>query len=58
MDLSISFRHVTPDESLKRYVEEKLARLQKYVPQKYLKLILGVIITFLAGSYIIQFFNR
>lgn len=34
------------------------ARLQKYVPQKYLKLILGVIITFLAGSYIIQFFNR
>ncbi len=31
MDLSISFRHVTPDESLKRYVEEKLARLQKYV---------------------------
>ncbi len=31
MDLSISFRHVTPDETLKRYVEEKLARLQKYV---------------------------
>jgi putative sigma-54 modulation protein len=31
MDLSISFRHVTPDEALKRYVEEKLVRLQKYV---------------------------
>ncbi len=31
MDLSISFRHVTPDETLKRYVEEKLVRLQKYV---------------------------
>jgi uncharacterized protein len=34
------------------------ARLQKYIPQKYLKLILGVIITFLAGSYILQYFNR
>ncbi|NLI83764.1 MAG: sulfite exporter TauE/SafE family protein [Deltaproteobacteria bacterium] len=34
------------------------ARLQKYVPQKYLKLILGLIITFLAGNYIVQFFNR
>ena len=33
------------------------ARLQKYIPQKYLKLILGVIITFLAGSYILQYFN-
>jgi putative sigma-54 modulation protein len=31
MDISISFRHVTPDEALKRYVEEKLVRLQKYV---------------------------
>jgi len=31
MDISISFRHVTPDEKLKRYVEEKLVRLQKYV---------------------------
>ncbi len=31
------------------------ARLQKYVPQKYLKLILGLIITFLAGSYILQY---
>jgi uncharacterized membrane protein YfcA len=34
------------------------ARLQKYVPQKYLKLILGLIITFLAGSYIFQFFMK
>lgn len=34
------------------------ARLQKYIPQKYLKLILGIIITFLAGSYIVQYFNR
>jgi putative sigma-54 modulation protein len=31
MDISISFRHVMPDEALKRYVEEKLQRLQKYV---------------------------
>lgn len=34
------------------------ARLQKFIPQKYLKLILGLIITFLAGSYILQFFTR
>jgi uncharacterized protein len=34
------------------------ARLQKYIPQKYLKLILGIIITFLAGSYILQFFMK
>jgi uncharacterized membrane protein YfcA len=34
------------------------ARLQKFIPQKYLKLILGVIITFLAGSYILQYFIR
>ena len=33
------------------------ARLQKYIPQKYLKLILGLIITFLAVSYIFQFFT-
>ena len=31
MDISISFRHVTPDDTLKQYVEDKLARLQKYV---------------------------
>jgi len=31
MDISISFRHVTPDDTLKRYVEEKLVRLQRYV---------------------------
>ena len=31
MDISISFRHVTPDDTLKQYVEEKLVRLQKYV---------------------------
>jgi len=34
------------------------ARLQKFIPQKYLKLILGLIITFLAGSYILQYFMR
>jgi hypothetical protein len=32
------------------------ARCQKFMPQKTLKLILGVIITFLAGSYILQYF--
>ncbi len=31
MDITISFRHLTPDESLKKYVEEKMGRLQKYV---------------------------
>lgn len=31
MDITISFRHITPDENLKKYVEEKLSRLQKYV---------------------------
>lgn len=34
------------------------ARLQKFVPQKYLKLILGLLITFLAGSYILQYFMK
>jgi uncharacterized protein len=34
------------------------ARLQKFIPQKYLKLVLGLIITFLAGSYILQYFMR
>jgi putative sigma-54 modulation protein len=31
MDITISFRHIAPDENLKKYVEEKLSRLQKYV---------------------------
>ncbi len=31
MDITISFRHIEPDDSLKKYVEEKLSRLQKYV---------------------------
>jgi len=31
MDITISFRHLASDESLKKYVEEKLSRLQKYV---------------------------
>jgi putative sigma-54 modulation protein len=31
MDIIISFRHIAPDEGLKKYVEEKLSRLQKYV---------------------------
>ena len=33
------------------------ARLQKYVPQKFIKLMLGLIITFLAVRYILQFFG-
>ncbi len=33
------------------------ARLQKYVPQKFIKLMLGLIITFMAGRYIFQFFR-
>ncbi|MGQ9653603.1 MAG: sulfite exporter TauE/SafE family protein [Thermodesulfobacteriota bacterium] len=33
------------------------ARLQKFVPQRFIKLILGVIITFLAGGYIVQYFR-
>jgi len=32
------------------------ARLQKFVPQKFIKAMLGVIIVFLAGQYILQFF--
>ncbi len=31
MDITISFRHLASDEGLKKYVEEKLSRLQKYV---------------------------
>jgi uncharacterized membrane protein YfcA len=34
------------------------ARLQKFVPQKFIKLLLGVIIVFLALKYISQFFIR
>jgi uncharacterized membrane protein YfcA len=33
------------------------ARLQKYVPGKIIRLILGVIITFLAGRHIMQYFG-
>jgi uncharacterized membrane protein YfcA len=32
------------------------ARLQKYVPQKFIKVFLGVLIIFLAAGYIIQYF--
>ena len=32
------------------------ARLQKYIPQRRLKLILGIAITFLAVTYVRQFF--
>jgi len=32
------------------------ARLQKYVPQKFIELALGVVILFLAVSYIVQYF--
>lgn len=31
MDITIAFRRVTPDDALKKYVEEKLSRLQKFV---------------------------
>jgi hypothetical protein len=32
------------------------ARCQKFVPQRYIKLILGVIILYLAARYIVQYF--
>jgi uncharacterized membrane protein YfcA len=32
------------------------ARLQKFVPQKFIKLILGLIIVYVAGRYIWQYF--
>ncbi len=31
MEIAISFRHLESDDNIKKYVEEKLARLQKYV---------------------------
>ena len=31
MDIAISFRHIDPDESIKKYIEEKMKRLQKFV---------------------------
>ncbi|HVN95848.1 MAG TPA: ribosome-associated translation inhibitor RaiA [Syntrophorhabdaceae bacterium] len=31
MDISISFRHIDVDDGIKAYIEEKMARLQKYV---------------------------
>ena len=34
------------------------ARCQKFVPQKYIKLILGIIIVFLAIRYISQYFIK
>jgi hypothetical protein len=34
------------------------AKLQKFVPQKILKLMLGFLVTFLAGSYILQYFTK
>ncbi len=33
------------------------ARLQKYMPQRYIKLLLGVLIVYVSASYIIQFFR-
>ncbi len=33
------------------------ARVQKFVPQKVLKLFLGLIITLLAARYILQYFT-
>jgi len=31
MDITISFRHLDPDDNLKRYAEEKITKLQKYI---------------------------
>lgn len=31
MGITISFRHLSPDEEIKEYVEEKIAKLQKYI---------------------------
>ncbi len=31
MDITISFRHIDIDEEIKYYIEDKMARLQKYV---------------------------
>ena len=31
MDITISFRHIDADEEIKVYIEEKMARLQKYI---------------------------
>lgn len=33
------------------------ARVQKYMPQKYIKLMLGVLIVYVSANYIIQFFR-
>ncbi|MGC2062128.1 MAG: sulfite exporter TauE/SafE family protein [Thermodesulfovibrionales bacterium] len=33
------------------------ARVQKYMPQKYIKLMLGLLIVYVSSSYIIQFFR-
>ena len=31
MDITISFRHIDTDDEIKMYIEEKMARLQKYI---------------------------
>ena len=31
MDITISFRHIDVDEEIRSYIEEKMARLQKYI---------------------------
>ena len=31
MDITVSFRHIDPDDNLKRYAEEKITKLQKYI---------------------------
>ena len=33
MNVSITFRHVDPSDALKRYSEEKIAKLQKFLRQ-------------------------
>lgn len=34
------------------------ARLQKYVPQKFIKFVMGILVTYVAGCYILQYLLR
>jgi len=31
MEISVTFRHIEPDENLKKYVEEKISRIKKFL---------------------------
>lgn len=31
MEISVTFRHIEPNDSLKQYVEEKISRIKKYI---------------------------